>query len=106
MAMIVGQNPLHFVTALLADAGYDCGLSGKLHLAGAQGRIEPRPKHDGYRVFHWSHGPHDIWETGHDYADWLREKGYILAEMLKHPEDIRCLNYIRQLGVRIRQSNL
>ena len=75
------------VTALLSDAGYDCGLSGKLHLAGAQGRIEPRPQHDGYRVFHWSHGPHDIWEAGHDYADWLRDQGQNLGEMLQHPED-------------------
>ena len=38
------------VTKTLADAGYDCGLAGKLHLSSAQNRIEPRPK-DGYRVF-------------------------------------------------------
>ncbi|MBZ0301268.1 MAG: sulfatase-like hydrolase/transferase, partial [Anaerolineae bacterium] len=77
------------VTKLLADAGYLCGLSGKLHLAGAQGRVEPRPKDDGYRVFHWSHGVHDIWPPGqHDYADWLRDQGYNLGEMLKHPEQI------------------
>jgi len=76
------------VTALLADAGYDCALSGKLHLAGAQGRIEPRPKHDGYRLFHWSHGTHDLWESGHAYSDWLREQGHNLGEMLKHPENI------------------
>jgi len=38
---------------LLKDAGYDCGLAGKLHLAGCQGRVEPRPKDDGYRVFKW-----------------------------------------------------
>lgn len=75
------------VTALLADAGYDCALSGKLHLAGAQGRIEPRPKHDGYRLFHWSHGPHSDWESGHEYSDWLLEQGHDLAEMLEHPED-------------------
>ena len=75
------------VTALLADAGYDCALSGKLHLAGAQGRLEPRPKHDGYRLFHWSHGPHSDWESGHEYSDWLLEKGHVLAEMLEHPED-------------------
>jgi len=30
------------VTKLLADSGYDCGLVGKLHLAGAHGRVEPR----------------------------------------------------------------
>ncbi len=75
------------VTARLADAGYDCVLAGKLHLAGAQGRIEPRPNHDGYRLFHWSHGPHDHWDEGHDYADWLREQGFSLSEMLEHPQD-------------------
>ncbi len=74
------------VTALLADAGYDCALAGKLHLAGAHGRIEPRPKHDGYRLFHWSHGPHDHWPEGHEYADWLREQGYRLADLLEQPQ--------------------
>ncbi len=75
------------VTALLADAGYDCALAGKLHLAGAEGRIEPRPQHDGYRLFHWSHGPHANWESGHDYADWLHQQGHSLAEMLEHAQD-------------------
>ena len=76
------------VTALLADAGYTCGLSGKLHLAGAKGRLEPRPQNDGYHVFHWSHGVHDDWESGHAYADWLRAQGHNLNEMLDHPEQI------------------
>ncbi len=75
------------VAALLADTGYDCALAGKLHLAGAHGRIEPRPQQDGYRVFHWSHGPHDHWPEGHDYAEWLREQGFSLSEMLEHPQD-------------------
>ncbi|MEM7534265.1 MAG: sulfatase-like hydrolase/transferase [Chloroflexota bacterium] len=76
------------VTALLADAGYTGGLSGKLHLAGAHGRIEPRPQHDGYEMFAWSHGVHDHWEAGHAYADWLREQGHSLGKMLEHPEQI------------------
>ena len=76
------------VTALLADAGYDCALAGKLHLAGVYGRAEPRPKHDGYRLFHWSHDPEDQWEAGHAYADWLAELGYDLGEMRKNPHDI------------------
>lgn len=77
------------VTKLLADAGYTCGLAGKLHLAGAQGRVEPRPQDDGYTVFHWSHGTHDWWPPGqHPYADWLRDQGYTLGEMLKQPEAI------------------
>lgn len=62
------------VTKTLADAGYDCGLAGKLHLSAAQGRIEPRPD-DGYRVFHWSHHPSDDWPEGHAYAQWLKHKG-------------------------------
>ncbi|MEM7031855.1 MAG: sulfatase-like hydrolase/transferase [Chloroflexota bacterium] len=76
------------VTALLAEAGYTCGLAGKLHLAGAHGRIEPRPENDGYAVFHWSHGVQDVWETGHAYADWLRAQGHNLGKMLKEPERI------------------
>jgi arylsulfatase len=76
------------VTKLLADAGYDCGLSGKLHLAGAQGRIEPRPVDDGYRVFHWSHQPRDVWSEGHAYADWIRAQGLNLRELYEHPETI------------------
>ena len=74
------------VTAQLADAGYDCALAGKLHLAGAHNRIEPRPKHDGYRLFHWSHGPH-VYSEGHDYANWLAEQGHDLEQMLQHPEE-------------------
>ncbi len=76
------------VTALLADAGYDCALAGKFHLAGARGRIEPRPKHDGYRLFHWSHDPEDQWEAGHAYGDWLASMGHDLGEMRKKPHDI------------------
>ena len=62
------------ITRTLADAGYDCGLSGKLHLSSAHGRIEKRPD-DGYRVFHWSHGPPDHWPKGHAYCDWLKAQG-------------------------------
>ena len=62
------------VTKTLADAGYDCGLAGKFHLSGAQGRVEPRVD-DGYRVFHWSHHPHDDWPEGHAYIDWLQSRG-------------------------------
>ena len=69
------------VTKLLADAGYDCGLSGKLHLAGAQGRVEPRPRDDSYRVFEWSHHHRDAWPVGHAYADWIQSKGLDLGKL-------------------------
>ena len=79
-----GAAPL--VTRLLADTGYDCGLAGKLHLAGAHGRIEPRGD-DGYRVFHWSHDPRDQWPEGHAYADWVHERGHRLKDFNKTPLD-------------------
>lgn len=68
------------VTRTLADAGYDCGLIGKLHLASAHRRVEPRVN-DGYRYWQYSHAPRDDWDTGHDYADWVRSKGYVLGEL-------------------------
>ena len=43
------------VTKLFAEAGYDCGLVGKLHLSTAT-RHEVRPD-DGYRFYQWSHNP-------------------------------------------------
>ena len=62
------------VTRILADAGYDCGLIGKLHLAGAEHTIEPRAD-DGYRLYEWSHHPRPNIK-GNRYAEWLRdEKG-------------------------------
>jgi arylsulfatase A-like enzyme len=65
---------------LLRDAGYDCGLIGKLHLASAYNQVEPRVD-DGYRFFKWSHAPRDDWHAGHDYADWVRSRGALLAEL-------------------------
>ncbi|MBV7339272.1 sulfatase-like hydrolase/transferase [Chloroflexi bacterium TSY] len=68
------------VTRRLADVGYDCGLIGKLHLTSAYQRIEARTD-DGYRYWQYSHAPRDDWSEGHDYADWVREKGANLAEL-------------------------
>ncbi len=63
------------ISKILHDAGYDCGLAGKLHLSTAQAHLpEKRPKDDGYRVFYFSHGP---WSGGssNQYLVWLKEKG-------------------------------
>ncbi len=65
------------VTRLLADDGYLCGLSGKLHLSvchptvvhGVERRIN-----DGYAEFHWSHHPTPNWTTS-EYVQWLAENG-------------------------------
>ena len=49
------------VTRLLADAGYVCGLAGKLHLSACNPSVTPEMEpriDDGYEVFHWSHDTH------------------------------------------------
>lgn len=75
------------VTRTLSENGYDCGLIGKLHLASAYRRIEPRVD-DGYRYWQYSHAPRDDWKKGHDYADWVRTKGAILGELTQNPEGV------------------
>lgn len=70
------------VTALLRDAGYACALIGKLHLASAYGRVEPRTD-DGYEAFLYSHAPRDDWREGHAYADWVRAKGGDLGALAR-----------------------
>ncbi|NHA67261.1 sulfatase-like hydrolase/transferase [Phycicoccus flavus] len=55
----------------LADAGYDCGLVGKLHLGACQGgRTEPRVD-DGFRVFRWAHDPYPG-SSENAYHRWLQ----------------------------------
>ncbi|AJY46798.1 sulfatase family protein [Martelella endophytica] len=48
------------LSRILADHGYTCGLSGKLHLSACNPSAEPiqeRRIDDGFRVFNWSHQP-------------------------------------------------
>ncbi len=71
------------ISKLLADAGYDCGLVGKFHLAAGFRRLEPRPLDDGYRVFEWSHAPRDDWPTGHAWRDWVAAQGQDLGELCR-----------------------
>ena len=54
------------VTKMLADAGYTCGLSGKLHLSTCNPSwctTMERRIDDGYTVFHWSHDTAGHWGT-------------------------------------------
>jgi arylsulfatase len=57
----------------LADAGYDTGMVGKMHLAACfQGRTEPRHD-DGLRMYEWAHDPtHGSPENA--YHRWLKER--------------------------------
>ncbi len=65
------------VTKVLADAGYTCGLAGKLHISACHPSVQPHTERridDGYAVFHWSHHSGLDW-TSNDYGLWLKEKG-------------------------------
>jgi len=78
------------ITRILADAGYDCGLIGKLHISSCEpracGTMEPRID-DGYSEFHWSHHPTPSW-AANEYAQWLLERGVSFDEVKggNHPE--------------------
>ncbi len=80
------------ISKLLADAGYDCGLVGKFHLAAGFRRLEPRPQDDGYRVFEWSHAPRDDWPVGHAWREWVEAQGQDLgalcADMTQFPPEL------------------
>lgn len=70
--------PRHFedrlITRALRDAGYDCGLIGKLHLASAFLRREERVN-DGYDYFQYSHDHKGGNEPGNEYVEWIKAQG-------------------------------
>ncbi len=68
------------ISKLIADAGYDCGMVGKFHLQSSGRRTEPRLD-DGFSFWKFSHAPRDDWKEGHDYADWVRQRGGDLDAM-------------------------
>lgn len=67
------------ITRLLHDAGYTCGLSGKLHISACHPKVYPlqeRRINDGYDYFAWSHDSNT--KGGHilnTFAMWLRGQG-------------------------------
>ncbi|MBM4080015.1 MAG: sulfatase, partial [Planctomycetes bacterium] len=76
------------VTKMLADAGYDCGLAGKLHLSACEPRhckTRERRIDDGYRVFQWSHHPNPDWPEN-DYIKWLQAKGVQWKDVYEGPK--------------------
>jgi arylsulfatase len=69
------QYTPRLISRILKNAGYDCGMVGKFHLASAYKRVEPRLD-DGYRLFEWSHAPRQDWPVEqHAYMRWLRDQG-------------------------------
>ncbi len=75
------------ITKLIADSGYECGLIGKFHLQSSGKRTEPRID-DGFTYWKFSHAPRDDWPTGHDYAEWARQRGGDLDELRNSPERV------------------
>lgn len=73
------------ITKLIASSGYRCGLIGKFHLQSSGHRTEPRID-DGFDYWRFSHAPRDDWQSGHHYADWVRERGGDL-DSLRQSED-------------------
>ena len=78
-------DTLPLVTRTLTESGYDCGFVGNLRLAGAHRRIDTCAN-GGYRYRQSSHTRHDGLTHGHDYASWLRQKGYILRQFTRDAE--------------------
>lgn len=65
------------VSKTLADAGYTCGLAGKLHVSASHPDAAPvieRRIDDGYADFHWSHDTEPLWPTN-EYFSWLKQEG-------------------------------
>lgn len=68
------------VSKMFADAGYHCGLAGKLHLSSCSGgKVESRID-DGYHDFRWSHHPQPDWPEN-AYTQWLHAKGQRWEEL-------------------------
>ncbi len=71
------------ITKLLADEGYNCGLSGKLHISPCHPSVCKTTEariNDGYSVFYWSHHPFKETDVSNNWANneynlWLRENG-------------------------------
>ncbi len=64
-----GSTPL--LGRLLTDAGYDCGLIGKLHLAAGFGGRDEERSDDGFRFFEWAHDPSHS-SPNNRYHAWLQ----------------------------------
>lgn len=75
------------ISKLIADSGYDCGMVGKFHLQSSGHRTEPRLD-DGYSFWRFSHAPRDDWSQGHDYAEWVRERGGDLDTLSNHEDRV------------------
>jgi arylsulfatase A-like enzyme len=75
------------ISRLIANSGYHCGMIGKFHLQSSGKRTEPRVD-DGFSFWKFSHAPRDDWQEGHDYADWVQQRGGDLDALRQHEDGI------------------
>lgn len=84
------------VTKILADAGYVCGLSGKLHLSACNPSVcksMERRIDDGYTEFHWSHHSGSMRKATNEYWQWLEEKGTNFNELSRPYPDSKYIRF-------------
>jgi arylsulfatase len=81
---------VQLISKHLADAGYDCALIGKLHIASPWNGLEKRVD-DGYREFHHSLSPGQGYKNGNEYMDWVESTGHLndVFDMSKNTEGLR-----------------
>ncbi len=74
------------ISKRFSEAGYVCGLAGKLHLAScSDGKVEHRGD-DGYSFWKWSHHPQPDWPEN-AYTQWLADQGVSWEELLTDEGD-------------------
>jgi len=73
------------ISKYFSENGYTCGLSGKLHLASAKGRVEQRCD-DGFSYFKYCHSPMRNIGFGNEYIEWLQNKGLNLDDIFLRNE--------------------
>ena len=91
------------VTKILADAGYVCGLSGKLHLSTCNPAVcttMERRIDDGYAEFHWSHHSGPGWGEHNEYWAWLAEKGHVYVT----PPRLDCMYVLEGMPAELHQT--
>lgn len=91
------------ITRRLADAGYECGLVGKLHLASPWNGEEARTD-DGYTYWRYSHSPYRRLHGRNQYHAWLHARGVPLDQLFEPGADGDFARYRAEAPVEWHQS--
>ena len=92
------------ISRRLADAGYECGLIGKLHITSAWDDYEDRMD-DGYSYFCYNLGSgHHLRSDHNPYKDWLAEKGVDWQDIFTSTEKHDYHWYREDAPIELRQT--